>query len=165
MTSSDTQGKELPVYRRQFGIAVALLVVVAVAGCMSGDAKLVPVTGKVTYKGQPVANANVTFVHAGGKTSPVGVTDASGVFTLGSPTGQGAIVGDYKVGIVKKAAREGAPANPKPEDMIKMMQGGKSVPEPKDEIPVKYADATTSGLTAKVTGDKEKDNFTFELTD
>ncbi len=150
---------------RHCGVAVVLLMVMAVAGCSSGDAKLVPVTGKVTYKGQPVAGAGVTFVHADGKSSPVGVTDAGGVFTLGSSTGQGAVVGDYQVAIVKKATREGAPANPKPEDMIKMMKGGKTLAEPKDEIPVKYADAKKSGLTATVTGDKAKDNFTFDLAD
>ncbi len=153
-------------YRRQFSVAVGLLVAFAVAGCGSGDAKLVPVTGKVTYKGQPVAKAGVTFVHSDGKMSPVGVTDENGVFTLGSPVGQGAMVGEYKVGIVKKAAREGMPADPKPEDMIKMMgAGGKRVAEPKDEIPAKYADTKTSGLTAKVTSDKKQNDFTFDLTD
>lgn len=152
-------------YCRHLSSVAALLMAVVIAGCSSGDPKLVPVTGKVTYKGEPVEGASVTFVHADGRTSPVGVTDAAGVFTLGSVTGQGAAVGDYQVAISKKAAREGAPANPKPEDMIKMLKGGKTLPEPKDVIPVKYADAKKSGLKATVTGDKAKDNFTFDLTD
>lgn len=150
--------------RRHWVVVVAVLVAAGVSGCLSGEAKLYPVTGKVTYKGAAVADAAVTFVHTGGLSSPVGVTDANGVFTLASPTGPGAILGEYKVSIVKKSAREGASANPTPEDMIKMMKG-KSIPEPADLLPVKYADATKSGLTATVTGDKAKDNFTFDLTD
>lgn len=149
---------------RQLGSAVAILVLVGVVGCNSGDASLFPAKGKITYKGQPVADASVTFTHSAGHMS-VGKSDANGEFTLMTFGKPGAPVGQYKVGIRKQAQRAGAPADPKPEDMIKMMQGQKGIPEPESLLPDKFGDPNSSNLTATVTEDKAKNDFTFDLTD
>ena len=74
--------------------------------------------------------------------------------------------GDYKVGVCKVAGMKGAPARPKPEDMIKMMQmQGKERPKPKNELPGKYQSPETSGLNATVTTDATKNVFPFDLKD
>ena len=77
-----------------------------VLGC-GGGAKVVPVTGRVTLNGKPLADAKVSFqpiakeksMEAAGPGS-TGKTDAEGKFTLKTPTGQdGAVVGMHRVRI------------------------------------------------------------------
>jgi hypothetical protein len=58
----------------------ALALLVAAAGC--GKSRLVTVTGKLTYKGQPVPSTRVTFFPDDGGRRSTGVTDDSGNFTL-----------------------------------------------------------------------------------
>jgi predicted small lipoprotein YifL len=167
--------EEPQVIHRKIGLVVLVTLAVSLAGCGTGGPNLAPVTGKVNYKGAPVAEATVVFVSKSG-VSAAGTTDASGVFTLATGPDIGAAVGDYQVSVRKKEKREivadgqgssqtsSGPPMPGGSEMAKMMQG-KSIPEPKDLLPIKYADHTTSGLTATVTGDKSKDNFTFDLVD
>src|SRR5262245_56834534 len=59
--------------------ALALLAVVAASGCGS---RLVTVTGRLTYKGQPVPSTQVTFAPDGGSRPSKGLTDDQGNFTL-----------------------------------------------------------------------------------
>jgi hypothetical protein len=54
---------------------------VVLSGCGSGGPKIVPVTGTLTHKGKPVANAVVHFTPEHGRPSS-GVTDEEGHFTL-----------------------------------------------------------------------------------
>jgi len=84
-------------------VGVAALVLVN-TGCSSG-VKAVPVSGKVTLDGKPLASANVAFqpdgVRAGVELSSVGVTDAGGVYSLklmGNDQA-GAVVGKHRVEI------------------------------------------------------------------
>jgi hypothetical protein len=57
----------------------ALALLVAAGGCSS---RLVAVKGKVTYKGQPVPNTEVTFLPDSGSRPSHGLTNDSGQFTL-----------------------------------------------------------------------------------
>lgn len=146
-------------------MALALLAVVGVAGCTGGgggSAKLVPVKGKVTYKGAPVAGATVTFIPSGTGQPATGQTDASGSYSLTTGTQPGAAVGQYKVTVTKYAASGSTQLTP--EDMAKMQKEGKTL-EAKSEIPGKYAAPQTSGLQATVGQDASKNVFDFELTD
>ncbi len=85
-----------------FSIATIGLLLI---GC-SKDKKLpatIPVTGVVTYKGEPLADANVMFVPVDPKgRSANGKTDANGKFVLKTYVGAsheltGALEGDYKI--------------------------------------------------------------------
>jgi hypothetical protein len=80
-------------------------VIVSIMGC-GGSEKFVPVSGKVTLDGKPLAHATVSFqpfaksgsIEAG--EGSTGRTDDKGEFTLSSSTGKkGALVGKHRVSI------------------------------------------------------------------
>ena len=90
--------------------AASVLSWLLVAGCGPRYPSTVPVTGTVTYRGQPVEGANVLFSRASGDLSKgelaVGKTDANGKFELISHFGsqasaKGAVPGKYEVTISK----------------------------------------------------------------
>jgi hypothetical protein len=88
--------------RKRFLRAAGPLLLVALAGC--GDAGIVPVTGTLTYKGQPVPNAYVDFIPENGRPS-WGETDEQGRFKLNyDRTHDGAVVGKHKVSVRRKPA-------------------------------------------------------------
>ena len=82
---------------------IVLAVCVGAAGCSSGPErpKLVPASGTVVYKKQPVRHALVAFIplSAEGRAEAAqGMTDENGAFTLACPNyGPGATPGKYKV--------------------------------------------------------------------
>ncbi len=142
-------------------------------GC-NGDSgpKMAGVTGTVTFGGKPIAGATVTMHTDGVKAAPsLGFTDASGKFKMTTGGRPGVPVGNAKVAISKAAVATGAPdmKDMKPEDMMKMQQeaGGttKKTEPPKPEIPLKYADATKSGLTATIDASESKNAFEFNLVE
>ena len=69
-----------------YGSSLLLLISIAFSlGCPQGGPggpPTYPVSGTVTYNGEPVGGANVTFVAGQGGQSAVGVTDASGKYEL-----------------------------------------------------------------------------------
>ncbi len=151
---------------RLIGFSVVVLFLLGCGGQSGPDGPdTSPATGVVTYKGQPVEGATVTFVATAGGKGAMGTTDASGKFNLLTFPGpvNGAVHGSYAVKISKTTG--GAVAMTDAEAM-EMMSSGKRPPKPapeKDHLPTKYKDAKTSGLKAEV---KEGDNeFTFDLTD
>lgn len=149
--------------RQLMKVVVLGIFCMGLVGCGgSGGPSLTAVKGKVTYKGESLAGATVTFMPEKG-TPAIGVTDASGNFTLSTGGLPGAVEGTHRVGITK-ATSTNAPANPTPNDMMKMMKGGK-MPTAKSEIPGKYATPQMSELEATVTADASKNNFNFELKD
>src|SRR5262245_56067829 len=82
--------------RRFLCLAVAL----ACAACGSGG--LYPVSGSVTYQGQPAVGATVTFLPKGqtDRSSTAlaqGVVAEDGTFKLAGPAGEGLKPGDYVV--------------------------------------------------------------------
>jgi hypothetical protein len=80
---------------------VPLILLAAVAGCGDSGPTIVPVTGTVTYKGHPVANAYIFFMPADGNGRPSqGPTDAEGHFKLSYTNEKdGVLVGKHKVWI------------------------------------------------------------------
>ena len=154
--------------RRIVVLAVVMaLGAVGLAGCGGSTMpKVYPATGTVTWKGEPLADATVSFVPSVGAPSD-GRTDAQGKFTIMTNGMPGARAGACKV-TVSKFAGAGAsmPADPKPEDMIKMYENKKKKGEvEKGEIPAKYGRPDTSGLSAEVTTEGAKNVFTFDLKD
>jgi len=141
-----------------------------VAGCGEGGPALVEIEGTVTHNGSPLADADLTIVFNDGLTS-TGRTGADGKFTTMTNGRPGSPLGTGKVTITKQkvAGVAGGSGPMKPEDMAKMaaasMAGGPGA-MPKSEIPEKYMNPTTSGLTIEVVaGGKSKNNFTLALTD
>ena len=130
--------------------------VVATIGCggASDAPETVAVTGVVTYQGKPMPKLAVGFIPEAGMLAN-GTTDDDGRFDMTtSAAGDGAIPGSYKVSI-----------NFVPETPPEMPGFPGSENAPTSPIPTKYADVTTSGLTATVDSDSSKNDFKFELTD
>lgn len=141
-------------------VLAAAVLAAFVAGCGGSDdvvrEKTVPVTGTVTYKGAPVADASVGFVpNSPPGPTPVGRgafgrTDAKGEFTLMTfVADDGAVPGDYKVTVTKIDAPPSTGAEEGTDDYVDPEQGGKP-PETKHLLPAKYADPRQTDLVATV---------------
>lgn len=129
-----------------------------IAGCGKDDGpQLAEASGTVTYKGQPVDEANVVFIPDAGGPASYGMTDAEGKFSLTTGSESGAMVGTGKVAITAYVQLD----EPKEEedlteeDLKKMSES---------RIPEKYGRVETSGLTATISADSEN-SIPFELTD
>jgi hypothetical protein len=128
--------------------------------------KTYPVEGVVLQKGQPVEGATVTFMQPDGKNSSVGKTDSQGHFTLTTVRGsQGAVPGPYQVSIVKFEASTAAPAAGTSDKDYVPPTPGAAIPTapaaPKNLLPAKFSNPTTSGLLATV---KETPENKFEFS-
>lgn len=152
-----------------------VLVTACLIGCGGDSSKpdLFAVDGVVNFKGAPVEGATVTFSSAAAPRSATGMTDSSGNFRLTSyDTNDGAIVGEHMITISKSAsagAASGVMTQENAKEMmsknIGMMSGGKmSEMKPESVLPVKYADAKTSGEKRTVSA-TEGNSFKFELTE
>lgn len=146
----------------------------ATFGCGDSAPSLSPVTGVVTYKGDPVAEATVAFQPVSGPVS-TGTTDADGKFSLLSKGEAGAVVGPgvFLVSAVEKGdvqtstgeatlATGGESGN---QAEMMMQASAASQEPPKSRIPLKYNSASTSDLNFTIDSDGGKNNFTLELKD
>jgi len=157
-------------------VGIAFLASMMCTGC-SGDGapkpKTVKVTGKVTYKGQPVQSASVAFLGDGNSSPALGRTDAEGRFQLTtSDPGDGAVPGVHKVTVAKIASSSKPPTatgTSSMEDMAKKAaeRGNKPPAEdagPMSLLPEKYAQVSTTDLSFEVKESGTND-FTIELKD
>ena len=120
------------------GVAVALLLFQGCGG-KSGP-KHWPITGKVTYKGNPVADAAAQFSNPDAGIDITANLGADGTFSIATIRGPGLPEGVYRVAIV-------AVVNKKPEGIML----GPQAPAPKrPDIPMRYRDTSTSGLSLTV---------------
>jgi hypothetical protein len=143
---------------------IPALLVCLIAGCGSegreppeDTADLVPVKGSVTMDGEPLANATVMFIPAGGspQLSYYATTDFSGKFSLASPLGRsGAAPGDYTVTISKFARADGTPFPPDADSA----DFGTGV----EHIPPIYSDFARTQIRATVPQEGRED-FDFPL--
>jgi hypothetical protein len=123
------------------------LVSILSAGCGSGDTLArYRVTGKVTYRGQPVEQGEITFEDpAAGQvnSSPLG---SGGSYALELPAGE------FRVSVAPPLIETKGTGDSPPD----------KVPDPAvKNIPKKYWRQESSGLTAQVA--KDKRTFEFEL--
>jgi len=137
---------------RTVALAAVALAAVAAASCSPQGPEVpleetgVTLEGNITYGGQPVPLAAVTVLPAGGGAGATGFADDDGHFkVLNVP------VGEVKIGVNSDAARGPmmgramAGTDPK-------AKGGKRAALPKlIDLPRKYQDAETSGITTTVT--------------
>jgi hypothetical protein len=127
-------------------LLIVLLVTALTTGC-GGASKTSAVSGRVTYKGKPVPNANVSFTPVEGDTRAAeGLTDSDGRFTLRTfETNDGALPGKYRISVIAR----GPNRPPKPGETGSGMPGEMMPGDP--TIPLKYFAPDTSGLTREVT--------------
>jgi hypothetical protein len=105
----------------------------------------VPVSGTLTYNGQPLENYQITFLPTDGRRAATGVSDAAGKFTMGTnKAGDGAPPGLHKVAIVWAPPMTGTPGQEQIIDDPALM------PKPPVSIPPKYGNPETSGITQDV---------------
>lgn len=127
--------------------AAGLVCLAIVSGCQRGP-HCVPVTGKVTYQGAPVADAEVVFQPKEGRPA-LGKSDEQGVFVLSTYGDKdGALLGDYQVTIVKNKSIPGPAGDP--------------YPRVQNQLPPRYAAPQTTPLTATVTDDVKPFDFALE---
>jgi hypothetical protein len=147
-----------------FGWVGLLILWPASMGCgdagVDGRPQLYPASGVVTYKGQPVAGATVTFFPTmDALPSASAKTDSSGKYVLQTfEADDGVVPGTHKVSIMKWhiEAYEGSGD----ENEV----SSKAAPPPKALLPQKYSIPTKSGLQATVE-DGKPNQFDFELVD
>jgi hypothetical protein len=153
-------------------LSIALLTLI---GCTGSTAKplgkLVPVQGKVTYKGMPApAGCTITFIHAEHNVPASAQIAADGTYTLlfnGKPA---VPVGTYNVSVTAPAAAaaEAASANPSDPEAYKAMMMKQGVPKGSGQakvatIPTKYATPETSQVTFTVV--EGQTTYDLELKD
>jgi hypothetical protein len=141
---------------RQALIVVCGICAVALAsGCGSGEGGgTIKAAGKVTVKGQPMADLVVTFTPETGRPA-AGETDGSGQFTLSTfRANDGAVPGAHKVSITEKTSE----SNPMPGTPEYAAWAQKP---PKFDS--KYSDPNKSGLTATVKAGEDNTKFNFDL--
>jgi hypothetical protein len=99
------------------------------------------VQGKVTYQGEPLAGAIVSFHPEGGGRDPaVGLTGADGAFSVTTGDLSGAHAGKYRVTIICLV-----PAKEQPKGMA---FGGE--PETEDRLKGAYAKVASSKISAEI---------------
>lgn len=145
--------------------------VIAIIGCSGGDGldKRYAVSGKVTYKGAPVAYGQINFMpdKPEGRGATGQIKDGEYSLTTLEP-GDGAFPGSYSVTVdAKKADFSEAEAEAKkkgstsafiPQDMV-----AKANAKAKNAVPDKYGVLSTSPLKAEVK--TQSNTINFDLTD
>jgi len=163
-----------------FFVSVFLgLFVFSISGCGNSDGRYTRVEGTITYNGEAVEGATVTFVPtAPDGESASGLTDSSGNYTLTSAYaeagGRGALPGDYQVTVSK---REATVSNPDQEAFDRgeityeefeqrssRRDSYAASARPRELLPEKYGQPHTSELKATVTTGRVSAHH-FELTD
>jgi len=119
----------------------------AAAGCL-GDSGLVPVSGKVTYKGQSVPGATVVFVGDETTRPATAISGTDGSYSLMTLDSRGAMPGKYAVVVAKTDAPPEQGEPPSMEEAAK--QAARPPPAPKQLLPAKYGDATLTPLQCEV---------------
>lgn len=162
---------------RNASVWMTILTAALLASIGCSGPTVVPVTGKVTYKGQPLAKAAVTFIPTGaeGGSASVAVsfTDDEGKFTLQTRLGagdrMGTVPGTYRVAVSKFVPPQGlseADYQKKLDEEHALHQKGIAPPTPvpprHELIPADYSDTRRSTLTATVKTDG-KNEFVFEI--
>ncbi len=153
----------------------ALLMAVLLAGCLGGGegasprAAVYKAKGKVTYLGNPLIGASVSFSPQGKQPAAVGRTNDDGEFSLTTyRAGDGAAEGEYKVMITmteSEAATEAPAAHGT--DAGKdyggsSAHGAKKGRASSNILPAIFSDAQKTPLTVKVEP-SGKNEFPFDL--
>jgi hypothetical protein len=148
-------------FRRMWAVLLLFPLGLMVAGC--GRSSEATVTGKVTYKGQPLKGGSVSLIsEAGGVVRSTIEEDGSYKITK-APVGPAKVTVDTKaLRPVNQKAVKGpyANANAPQEVLPKSAKGGDA--SRYVAIPARYADPEKSGLTVEVKSGKNEQNIELE---
>ncbi len=154
-------------------VAALAALVPVLAGCSSGQPAnplpTWPVTGVVTYNGQPLAEASVIFNFPEHNRSSFGKTNEEGVFRLTTfQDNDGAPAGSAQITVIKTERlkpldlpRMGEPGY----DPIKTEAAYAKLPPPKSLLPARYGNPEKSGLTATIEARDDHPQIKLELKD
>jgi hypothetical protein len=156
---------------RRFPIAVGLFACIAATtplGCGSDDGlgTRYKVSGKVTYKGEPLKKGSINFVPeaADGRAATGEIADGEIKNVSTGGEGDGILPGKYKVAItaledvdLSKVSAKYAGGAPDGVALSKEARKAKKL------IPEKYGNAIDSGLTADITSNGQA--LTYDLVD
>lgn len=133
------------------GLLCAGFVVAQLIGCSGAEAppeRTAAITGKVTYKGQPVEEGTVQISDASVGGGGTGTLGPGGTFKI-----EGLLAGKYQVAILP----------PMVEDRGDGKTAPRQVPKVVSNIPEKYRAVATSGFTADaLDGDQMEVEFKME---
>jgi hypothetical protein len=151
--------------------ALSVAVIVILSGCSadnSGLDKRYSVSGRVTYKGEPVQKGTIVFeptnpAPPAGRHASSTIEDGKYALTTSGEGADGALAGDYNVLVLSSTV-----------DMRPLAEGGKLVhqgdaafqkivKEGKSLVPQKYSKSETSGLKYKV--EPRSQTKDWDLTD
>lgn len=130
-------------------LASAVAPVIILAGCGSRPDALpgtVAVAGVVTFDGRPLEKGTVRFAPESGGQPATGAIIAGRFQMHTTRSSPGVLRGRYRVSVVseKENAAPDLPAGVPPDP--------NNLPKPESLIPLRYSDATTSGLTVEIVG-------------
>lgn len=151
----------------------ALLILVSCAAEEDGLGKRYPVSGTVTYNGQPLEKGDIAFVAEDMKSNfGAGGTIVKGEYKLSTGgNNDGAAAGKYKVLVTSreefsdKAKAEFQKATGLDNPKLPPHMTAKAQAEAKSLIPPGYGDTRTTTLTAEVKPESNTLNFTLSDTD
>jgi len=124
---------------RRLGTSLAVCgLLVLSAGCRRGE-ELGRVTGKVSFKGQPVAKGQIVFANRAKGVHIVAPLQADGTYVVTMAKGQGLPLGDYEV-YVAPLDTEAPTGTVRPAVL----------PDPAPDIPKKYRRPESSGQRLSV---------------
>jgi len=159
---------------RRFLLSLSLVGSVLLAGCSDdGLGKRFPVSGQVTYKGEPLASGEITFMpdKPDGRGAAGKIKDGYYTMTTQDP-GDGAFPGTYSVLITAldinmaqadADTKKAADKNKMTVVMPDQAAVAKAVKSAKNMVPQKYSSIDTSGLKATV--EQKSNTIPFALTD
>ncbi|WP_145367431.1 hypothetical protein [Maioricimonas rarisocia] len=130
------------------------LTVIGLTGCGGGPAydgpRRFPLSGSVTFDGEPVTGGMISFVPEDGKSNPAGGPIEDGTFTIAEE--KGANPGPYRVLVYwhKPTGKQ-----------IQDSDTGETVDEVRQVIPPEFNGNTS--LSVNVTDDPEQNVFEFDL--
>jgi len=144
-------------------LGIGLLILICpVAGCSSNSTGTTPVSGRVTYKGQPVEGATISFVPEGDGRPATSISGSGGVYHLMTLDAIGAMPGPYTVVVRKSELPADSTKAVTMEEAVKI--NSRPPPLPKEWLPAKYSDAARSPLKFEVKAG-QKNNFDLQLAD
>lgn len=144
--------------RSPFAGVACLIALLAASGCGSDTSKAAAISGKVTYKNEPVPGTLNLQIAVEGTTEPAVYHASIGAdgqyITSGIPNGA------YQVSITPASAAAAPMAPPgAPKDTTPPMPGTNGPPPKHVDIPLKYLKPATSKLTLEIKGGAVKKDF------